>query len=86
MTNKRESVRRPVKRTQKWQPEWSARRYTVRISPEAHAKFTALASKASAETSRSVTVPDLIEMAADSWVLTQQASASAARKNRAKNT
>lgn len=72
--------------TQEWKKKWSARRYTVRLSPEAHAKFTALAAKASAETSRSVTVPDLIEMATDTWLLTQQASMTRRKWLRAQKT
>lgn len=53
----------------KWKPEWAERRYTVRLSPESEHQLVNIARKASVESKTSVTVPDLIEMGIDSWLL-----------------
>lgn len=57
----------------RWNPEWSQRRFTVRLSKEGLAFFTALARKHSVEAHTSVTVPDLLEQAHEEFMLVHNA-------------
>lgn len=72
------------KGTKHWNPTWSQRRYTIRLSPEAEHSLNAMARKWSVESKSSVTVPDLIEQGIDEWLLVHQGKVEAIKARRDK--